>query len=140
MCEAPMNRQDFLCGLFRRDKVGRGRQPATGNTDAGIGADTPIRDSSQDLLRRNDFAARIATVLSATSLDEGRIFAIRGGWGFGKSSLKHLVIEQLKARDNKVPHLDFNPWQWGDGDASGLSDADIRAVAAAPARGRGGEV
>jgi hypothetical protein len=140
MCEAPMNRQDFLCGLFRRDKVGRGRQPATGNTDAGIGADTPIRDSSQDLLRRNDFAARIATVLSATSLDEGRIFAIRGGWGFGKSSLKHLVIEQLKARDNKVPHLDFNSWQWGDGDASGLSDADIRAVAAAPARGRGGEV
>lgn len=112
-----MNRQDFLCGLFRRDKVGRGRQPATGNTDAGIGADTPIRESSQDLLRRNDFAARIATVLSATSLDEGRIFAIRGGWGFGKSSLKHLVIEQLKARDNKVPHLDFNPWQWGDGDA-----------------------
>ncbi|WP_372501044.1 P-loop NTPase fold protein (plasmid) [Tistrella mobilis] len=112
-----MDGREFLDKLFRRDKVGRDPQPATANTDAGIGADTPIRRASQDLLRRNDFAGRIATILSATSLDEGRIFAIRGGWGFGKSSLKHLVIEQLKARDDKVPHLDFNPWQWGDGDA-----------------------
>ncbi|RON55739.1 NTPase [Pseudomonas frederiksbergensis] len=55
--------------------------------------------------------------MSELSPREGRVFAIRGGWGFGKSSLKHLVIEQLEARDKHSNWLDFNPWQWGDGNA-----------------------
>ncbi|WP_353655939.1 P-loop NTPase fold protein [Pseudomonas guariconensis] len=70
-------------------------------------------------LRRAGYAVRIAGVLSELSPREGRVFAIRGGWGFGKSSLKYLVIEQLSARinGNQVHWLDFNPWQWGDGTA-----------------------
>ncbi len=52
--------------------------------DNGIGAESPIRSISQDRLRRADFAERIAVVLSELSLREGRVFAIRGGWGFGK--------------------------------------------------------
>ena len=63
------------------------------------------------------YANRIACVLSELSLREGRVFAIRGGWGFGKSSLKYLVIEQLQARNDGAVWLDFNPWQWGDGNA-----------------------
>jgi hypothetical protein len=43
------------------------------------------------------------------------VFAIRGGWGFGKSSLKNLITERLDASDG-ADWLDFNPWQWGDGD------------------------
>ncbi|OBR47798.1 NTPase [Paraburkholderia tropica] len=45
------------------------------------------------------------------------MFAIRGGWGFGKSSLKNLVTERLEAGSERAEWLDFNPWQWGDGDA-----------------------
>lgn len=45
------------------------------------------------------------------------MFAIRGGWGFGKSSLKNLITERLDARSDGADWLDFNPWQWGDGDA-----------------------
>ena len=86
-------------------------------TDGGIGAEAPIRKASEDRLRRTDFATRIAGVLSELSLREGRVFAIRGGWGFGKSSLKNLISEQLDAMDNGAAWLDFNPWQWGDGDA-----------------------
>ncbi|WP_186095377.1 KAP family P-loop NTPase fold protein [Burkholderia gladioli] len=85
--------------------------------DGGIGAEAPIRTASEDRLRRADFADRIAGVLSELSLREGRVFAIRGGWGFGKSSLKNLITERLDARDNGADWLDFNPWQWGDGDA-----------------------
>jgi hypothetical protein len=85
--------------------------------DEGIGAEAPIRRASEDRLRRTEFAARIADVLSELSLREGRVFAIRGGWGFGKSSLKNLITEQLDAKNNGANWLDFNPWQWGDGDA-----------------------
>lgn len=82
-----------------------------------IGTEAPIRTKAEDRLRRVGYAYRIADVLSELSPREGRVFAIRGGWGFGKSSLKHLVIEQLEARDNQSDWLDFNPWQWGDGNA-----------------------
>lgn len=85
--------------------------------DGGIGAEAPIRHASEDRLRRTEFAARIADVLSELSLREGRVFAIRGGWGFGKSSLKNLITERLDAKNNGADWLDFNPWQWGDGDA-----------------------
>jgi hypothetical protein len=83
--------------------------------DTGIGAEAPIRKTSEYRLRRADFADRIATVLSELSPREGRVFAIRGGWGFGKSSLKNLIAERLDARE-RADWLDFNPWQWGDGD------------------------
>lgn len=89
----------------------------TEQPDGGIGAEAPIRTASQDRLRRADFANRIAGVLSELSLHEGRVFAIRGGWGFGKSSLKNLIAERLDATSKGADWLDFNPWQWGDGDA-----------------------
>lgn len=85
--------------------------------DPEIGADVPIRTAKQDLLRRVGYAARIATILSELSLDEGRVFAVRGPWGAGKSSLKNLIVEQLKGEPNRADWLEFNPWQWGDGDA-----------------------
>lgn len=85
--------------------------------DGGIGAEAPIRTASEDRLRRTEFASRIADVLSELSLREGRVFAIRGGWGFGKSSLKNLIAERLDAMSGGADWLDFNPWQWGDGDA-----------------------
>jgi len=84
--------------------------------DTGIGAEAPIRTTSEDRLRRADYADRIATVLSELTPLEGRVFAIRGGWGFGKSSLKNLITERLDARQG-ADWLDFNPWRWGDADA-----------------------
>ncbi|PWE16069.1 KAP family P-loop NTPase fold protein [Alcaligenes faecalis] len=82
----------------------------------GIGEEAPIRTSLEDRLRRATFAHRIASVLSELSLREGRVFAIRGGWGYGKSSLKNLIAEALRDKDKRIDLLDFNPWQWGDGD------------------------
>ncbi|WP_374554245.1 KAP family P-loop NTPase fold protein [Aquitalea pelogenes] len=93
-------------------KIIREQQP-----DQGIGAESPIRKSSEDKLRRKDFACHIAKILSELSPREGRIFSIRGGWGYGKSSLKNLITEQLDSDNNGADWLDFNPWQWGDGNA-----------------------
>lgn len=70
-----------------------------------IGTEAPIRTKAEDRLRRVGYANRIAGVLSELSLREGRVFAIRGGWGFGKSSLKHLVIEQLETRSDGADWL-----------------------------------
>lgn len=82
-----------------------------------IVADTPIDRAEQDLLTRTAMASRIAQILAASGKADGRVFAIRGAWGFGKSSLKNLVIEVLSANNPDVPVLDFNPWQWGDNDS-----------------------
>ena len=103
---------DWITRLFSRKPEGIGDAPPTDD----IGSDVPIRSAKQDRLRRSAFAARIAFVLKGPSVEEGRVFAIRGAWGTGKSSLKNMIIEQLRT-DANVKWLDFNPWQWADGDA-----------------------
>lgn len=100
----------------RRAKLKNDAAPAN-QTMGEIGSEAPIRKRSEDRLRRADFADRIAGVLSELSPREGRVFAIRGGWGFGKSSLKNLITERLEVRRDNTNWLDFNPWQWGDSSA-----------------------
>ncbi|WP_324622612.1 KAP family P-loop NTPase fold protein [Delftia lacustris] len=109
----------FLKDCFGRRNAVNEAQELTGGE---IGAEMPIKSSSEDRLRRVDFANRIADVLSELSLIEGRVFAIRGDWGFGKSSLKNLIGEKLRKKRGGADWIDFNPWQWGD------SDALIRAL------------
>ncbi|MEA9992921.1 P-loop NTPase fold protein [Pseudomonas sp. 10B1] len=114
-----------MIGLWTRLSAWHARRQAKLKNDAAtanqpiceIGSEAPIRTKSEDRLRRADFADRIARVLSELSPREGIVFAIRGGWGFGKSSLKNLISERLEARSDDTPWLDFNPWQWGDSSA-----------------------
>ncbi|CAN7627472.1 KAP family P-loop NTPase fold protein [Brucella pseudogrignonensis] len=106
----------MVFSAFFRFATGERKVPKDiGTTE--IGADVPIKASDQDLLRRVGFAERIAVILSELTLEEGRVFAIRGQWGAGKTSLKNLVIEQLGSRKGSADWMDFNPWQWGDGEA-----------------------
>jgi predicted KAP-like P-loop ATPase len=114
-----MNKLLFRLTAWRARRRAKPNADAVRNErpDRGIGAEAPIRTASEDRLRRAEFAVRIADVLSELSLREGRVFAIRGGWGFGKSSLKNLITERLDAKSSGADWLDFNPWQWGDGDA-----------------------
>jgi hypothetical protein len=99
------------------EAAAEGAAPDTLTPERGVGSEAPIRPASEDRLRRSCFAERLATVLSEPSVEEGRVFALRGGWGFGKSSLKNLVAEQLQQRPDGAMWVDFNPWRWGDGDA-----------------------
>lgn len=99
-----------------RRLVRSGAVPSEAHLDA-LPGDAPIDRFEQDRLSRAPMAGRIAQILAAGGGSDGRVFAIRGAWGHGKSSLKNLVIEVLAQRFPNIPVLDFNPWQWGDSDA-----------------------
>ncbi|MVA55292.1 KAP family P-loop NTPase fold protein [Agrobacterium vitis] len=115
----------FCTKFFRFGSRSQSAPKTTGAAE--IVTDVPIRLLSQDLLRRSHFADRIAIILSERSLEEGRVFAIRGAWGTGKTSVKNLVVEHLSLRPNAADWMDFNPWQWGDTDA--ISKALFQQVA-----------
>lgn len=102
-------------GWFKRRGGSKGTVASV--AAAGVAADVPIRSACEDLLSRTVIARRIADMLAAPGTREGRVFAIRGSWGGGKSSLKNLVVEALAAHDPVPLYLEFNPWQWGDSDA-----------------------
>jgi predicted KAP-like P-loop ATPase len=109
--------REFGLDLWSWLRRNRGQPQASAGAPTGnIVDDVPIKTASQDLLRRVTFARRLADVLATSNGSEGRVLAIRGGWGYGKSSLKNLIIEQLAARTPRPQWLEFNPWQWGDGD------------------------
>lgn len=103
-----------MFGWLKRRLGGKGTEGPT--PTAGTAADIPIRSAAEDLLSRTVIAQRIADMLAAPGTREGRVFAIRGSWGGGKSSLKNLVVEALGAHNPAPLYLEFNPWQWGDSD------------------------
>ncbi len=84
---------------------------------APVAIDAPIESATQDLLRRSPLVARVAEILESSEFPAGRVLAIRGDWGSGKSSFKNLVSERLSTSAEPPPMLDFNPWHWRDADA-----------------------
>jgi predicted KAP-like P-loop ATPase len=96
--------------------AGRGRLSPQKELAEDILYDRPINDHNEDRLRRGPYTERVAEILSIPNRNEGRIFAIRGEWGQGKSSLKHLIIRNLE-KMNGARCLEFNAWQWGSSEA-----------------------
>ena len=96
--------------------AGRGRLSPQKELVEDILYDRPINDHNEDRLRRGPYTERVAEILSIPNRNEGRIFAIRGEWGQGKSSLKHLIIRNLE-KMNGARCLEFNAWQWGSSEA-----------------------
>ncbi|GAA6163998.1 hypothetical protein NBRC116590_17020 [Pelagimonas sp. KU-00592-HH] len=90
---------------------------------AEIKTEGPIIRSADDKLRRVVFAKRIADVLSQKVLDGSRVYAIRGRWGYGKTSLMNLITEHMEGGF----WIEFNPWRWGDADA--ISKALFQEIA-----------
>jgi predicted KAP-like P-loop ATPase len=74
-------------------------------------SDQPIVDSSNDRLGRQAFAKNLAHVIRHLDRDNSTVLALTGPWGTGKTSIKNLVIQELKD-GLKSPHvLEFSPWQ-----------------------------
>lgn len=82
-----------------------------------VTADVPIKTASEDLLRRSQFVDRIVQILIHVHARESLVFAIRGPWGCGKTSLKNLILEKIRNTSAESVLLEFNPWQWSDADA-----------------------
>ncbi|QNT38788.1 AAA family ATPase [Pseudomonas asiatica] len=90
--------------------------------------DRPITTQAQDLLDRGGFAQRLALAINSWQHQESLVISLTGGWGSGKSSIKNMTIEQLKA-SRGCQLIEFNPWQWASQDS--LSKAFFEEISRA---------
>ncbi len=74
-------------------------------------SDKPIKYTRDDLLGRKILARNIAKSLTNWKGDESLVLALNGPWGSGKSSVKNMVIESLRADPDGAIIVDFNPWE-----------------------------
>jgi predicted KAP-like P-loop ATPase len=90
-------------------------------------ADRPIRSKSEDLLGRSAFAESLAAVVEGWTGNDSLVVALYGPWGIGKTSIKNMVLENLRRGGAGAPTIvEFNPWQWAAQDQ--LADAFFREI------------
>ena len=84
-----------------------------------IRGDRPLGVGDADKLGFRDVATRIAFAISNRSDDGGIVIGLDGKWGSGKSSLLHLIQEQLDlvAPSKRPTVINFRPWLVGSRDA-----------------------
>lgn len=110
-------------------------------------SDSPIKESSQDLLKRSDFASKLAESLISYEDKASLCVGLLGPWGSGKTSLVNLVINDIQEKTQDLPEEDqpiilrFNPWNFTSSDQllhqffmmladqfTGKKDADISVI------------
>lgn len=76
--------------------------------------DEPITDKSEDKYQRAEYTQNLADALLNSTDPHGLIIGIHGPWGSGKTSLKNLLINALKAsKDTDEYHIiEFEPWMY----------------------------
>ncbi len=91
----------------------------TGAFNEQIRGDRALGPGDKDRLGFRSLARRIAISLVDQASAEGLVIGIEGAWGSGKSSLLHLIMEELaKMPKEKVPAvMDFRPWLISDRNA-----------------------
>ncbi|MBI2311415.1 MAG: hypothetical protein HYU77_02810 [Betaproteobacteria bacterium] len=76
-------------------------------------ADRPITSLADDLLGRGPFADALASAIKSWRGKDSLVIALFGPWGSGKTSVKNMVIDGLRASANDCPQIvEFNPWHW----------------------------
>ena len=70
--------------------------------------DNPIRNCSDDVLKRTAVADALVEQVLDLDASEGAAVGVFGPWGSGKTSLINLARKTLEREG--VPVLDFNPW------------------------------
>lgn len=80
-----------------------------------LSSDGPISKISEDQLNRAGFSNRLAKAIRSVPGDESLVLALYGPWGSGKSSIKNMMLEELRSNEWACPIiLEFNPWRLGD--------------------------
>jgi predicted KAP-like P-loop ATPase len=76
-------------------------------------SDRPIESSEEDLLGRANFAKSLSDAIKAWKGKDSLVIGLFGDWGSGKSSVKNMVVEQLREDTKNSPiTIEFNPWMW----------------------------
>jgi hypothetical protein len=80
-----------------------------------LSSDRPIDKAADDALNRAGFSKRLANAIRSAPGDESLVLALYGPWGSGKSSIKNMMLEELRSDDWTCPIiLEFNPWRLGE--------------------------
>ena len=81
--------------------------------------DRPLGNGDEDRLGYKLTAERRAKSLIEQSPKQGLVIGLEGRWGAGKSSLLHLLIDELNGLDSSVRPavVRFEPWLVGDRDS-----------------------
>jgi predicted KAP-like P-loop ATPase len=78
-----------------------------------LSPDRPIVSRDADIFGRMPFAEYIAAAIRGWTGNDSLVLALCGEWGTGKSSLKNLVVEELRSKPQESPYIvEFDPWQW----------------------------
>lgn len=76
-------------------------------------SDKPIVTSSEDLLNRAYFSQQLSKSLANWNESESLVVGLYGKWGDGKTSVKNMLVEELKkSKASEIEFFEFNPWQW----------------------------
>ena len=91
-------------------------------------ADRPIRSSTEDVLGRASFAEPLARAIAAWRQRDSLVLALTGPWGHGKTSVKNMAVETLRAlQPGASAIVEFNPWEWASQDR--VSEAFFEEIA-----------
>ena len=86
-----------------------------------LASDRPIERSGQDKFGRHTFARQLADGITRRKGRHSSVVALQGAWGGGKTSVKNLVLAELKSDQEQgkaSPHVvEFEPWQLRDADS-----------------------
>ena len=109
-------------------------KPSKSTSD--FSADRPIVSTNADRLGRKAFAEGLAERIRSWNGRDSLVIALCGEWGCGKTSLKNMVIENLKrGRSKKVDLLEFDPWEISGRDSLAASFFSELALVLAKERG-----
>ncbi|MFT4167184.1 MAG: P-loop NTPase fold protein [Microlunatus sp.] len=89
------------------------------NQSYSIKGDRALSTGDKDKLGFREVAKRIAVSLVDRASEDGLVVGVEGAWGSGKSSLLHLVGEELDKlpEDRRPTVINFRPWLLGNRDA-----------------------
>ena len=78
--------------------------------------DSPIRQESDDLLNRSEFAKKIGDSIINLNAENGLCIGMFGPWGSGKTSILYMLLEEINQKVAKQKTrpiiLSFNPWNF----------------------------
>lgn len=79
----------------------------------GFSSDRPICGKNDDLLGRANFSKSLGDALVGWHGDDSLVVSLNGEWGDGKTSIKNMVVEEMKSRlENRPQIIEFSPWDW----------------------------